>query len=64
MMNPYTSVGTRYMQTTFIQCNLNHCSVEQDLVLQYMAEENMDIALLSDTYRVDTSSMPGLLVPA
>ncbi|XP_015375188.1 PREDICTED: uncharacterized protein LOC107169818 [Diuraphis noxia] len=52
----HTSAGSRHMQTTFIQCNLNHCSVAQDLVLQYMAEEKIDIALLSDSYRVDTSS--------
>ncbi|KAE9528679.1 hypothetical protein AGLY_012254 [Aphis glycines] len=44
------------MELSFIQSNLNHCSAAQDLTAQYMVEEKVDIALLSDTYRVDTSS--------
>lgn len=42
--------------TSLIQCNLNHCSVAQDLITQYMVEENIGIALISDPYKVNTSS--------
>lgn len=44
------------MELSFIQSNLNHCSAAQDLISQYMVEENIDIALLSDPYRVLTDS--------
>lgn len=42
--------------TSFIQCNLNHCSVAQDLIAQYMIEEKISIAFLSDPYRVNAYS--------
>ncbi|XP_050065663.1 uncharacterized protein LOC126554649 [Aphis gossypii] len=42
--------------TSFIQCNLNHCSVAQDLIVQYMIEEKISIAFLSDPYRVNADS--------
>lgn len=38
------------------QCNLNHCRAAQDLLTQYMVEEKIDIALLSDHYKADASS--------
>lgn len=42
--------------TSFIQSNLNHCSVAQDLIVQYMIEEKISIAVLSDPYRVKANS--------
>ncbi|XP_025207407.1 uncharacterized protein LOC112603169 [Melanaphis sacchari] len=42
------------MELSFVQCNLNHCSAAQDLIAQYMVEEKVDIALLSDPYGVGT----------
>lgn len=36
----------------FIQANLNHCRVAQDLFLRYMEEEDIDVAILSDPYRI------------
>jgi len=34
----------------FIQCNLNHCIVAQDLLGQYMVEQKADVALISDPH--------------
>lgn len=34
----------------FIQCNLNHCRVAQDLLDQYMVEQKVDVALVSDPH--------------
>lgn len=42
--------------TSLMQCNLNHCSVAQDLIVQYMIEEKISIAFLSDPYRVNADS--------
>lgn len=44
------------MGLDFVQCNLNHCRVAQDLVAQYMAEERVDVALISDPYKADPAS--------
>uniref|UniRef100_A0A2M4BC18 Putative waldo-3 aae n=1 Tax=Anopheles marajoara TaxID=58244 RepID=A0A2M4BC18_9DIPT len=35
-----------------IQVNLNHCEVAQDLLLQRMAETGVDVAVVSEPYRV------------
>jgi len=56
MMISNPGAGTHHIQISFIQCNLNHFSVAQHLVLQYMTEEKIDIALFTDTYRVSASS--------
>lgn len=42
--------------TSIIQSNLNHCSAAQDLITQYMVEEYIGIALISNPYKVNTSS--------
>lgn len=44
------------MVLNFVQCNLNHCRVAQDLVAQYMVEERVDVALISDPYKADPNS--------
>ncbi|CAI6361335.1 unnamed protein product [Macrosiphum euphorbiae] len=44
------------MELSFIQNNLNHCSAAQDLLAQYMVEEKIDVALISDPYRIDAHS--------
>ncbi|CAI6363639.1 unnamed protein product [Macrosiphum euphorbiae] len=44
------------MGLNFVQVNLNHCRVAQDLVAQFMVEERVDVALLSDPYNVDPPS--------
>ncbi|XP_060881068.1 uncharacterized protein LOC132952696 [Metopolophium dirhodum] len=44
------------MELSFIQSNLNHCCAAQDLISQYMVEEKIDIALLSDPYIVAIDS--------
>lgn len=44
------------MELSFIQSNLNHCSAAQDLLAQYMVEEEIDVALISDPYRADAHS--------
>jgi len=44
------------MELSFIQSNLNHCSAAQDLIAQYMVEEKIDVALISDSYRADVHS--------
>lgn len=36
----------------FMQVNLNHTSSAQDLLLQTMAEEGVDVALVSEPYRI------------
>ncbi|XP_025192464.1 uncharacterized protein LOC112592575, partial [Melanaphis sacchari] len=41
---------------SFLQGNLNHCRVAQDLLTQYMVEQEVDVALLSDPHRVDSGS--------
>jgi len=41
--------------TKFIQANLNHCRVAQDLLIQYMVEQKVDVALVSDPHRIDSS---------
>lgn len=41
---------------SFIQGNLNHCRVAQDLLYQYMVEEKVDIALLSDPHRIEPTA--------
>lgn len=35
----------------FIQLNLNHCVATQNLLLQMVQEENVDMAILSESYR-------------
>lgn len=45
-----------FQMIKYIQCNLNHCKVAQDLLDQYMVERKVDVALISDPYRVDGSS--------
>lgn len=40
--------------TKFIQANLNHCRVAQDLLIQYMVEQKVDVALVSDPHRIDS----------
>jgi len=44
------------MGLNFVQCNLNHCRVAQDLVAQFMVEERVDVALISDPYKADPNS--------
>lgn len=44
------------MGLDFVQCNLNHCRVAQDLVVQFMVEERVDVALISDPYKADPAS--------
>lgn len=44
------------MGLNFIQCNLNHCRVAQDLVAQFMVEQRIDVALLSDPYNAAPAS--------
>ncbi|CAI6360923.1 unnamed protein product [Macrosiphum euphorbiae] len=44
------------MGLNFVQVNLNHCRVAQDLVAQFMVEERVDVALLSDPYNADNPS--------
>ncbi|XP_015376190.1 PREDICTED: uncharacterized protein LOC107170553 [Diuraphis noxia] len=41
---------------SFIQVNLNHCRVAQDLLYQYMVEEKVDIALLIDPHRIEPTA--------
>lgn len=36
----------------FLQANLNHCKVAQDLLMKFMQEEAIDVAILSDPYRI------------
>lgn len=38
----------------FIQCNLNHCRMAQDLLRQYAAEKRVDVALVSDPHAAPT----------
>jgi hypothetical protein len=52
----YHAEPSDMMELSLIQSNLNHCSAAQDLILQYMVEEKVDIALLSDHYRIPTTS--------
>jgi len=35
-----------------LQANLNHCKVAQDLLMKFMQEEAIDVAILSDPYRI------------
>lgn len=44
------------MMIRFIQANLNHCRVAQDLLYQYMVKEKVDIAVLSDPHRIDSTA--------
>ncbi|KAL4101252.1 hypothetical protein QTP88_021272 [Uroleucon formosanum] len=44
------------MGLDFVQCNLNHCRVAQDLVAQFMVEERVNVALISDPYKADPAS--------
>lgn len=49
-------VSNAVMELSFIQSNLNHCSAAQDLLAQYIVEEGVDVALISDPYKADLSS--------
>lgn len=49
-MEPPLEVSATMMK--FLQINLNHCKVAQDLLRQRAAEEKVDIALVSDPYVV------------
>lgn len=35
-----------------LQVNLNHCRVAQDLMIKFIEEEGIDVAILSDPYRI------------
>lgn len=41
---------------SFVQRNLNHCKVAQDLLMQYIFEQKVNITLISDPYKVDLQS--------
>lgn len=38
-----------------LQCNINHCRIAQDLLVQYELENNIGIAVISEPYRVCSS---------
>ena len=40
------------MPLKLVQVNLNHTAAAQDLLLQAMAEEKWDLAIISEPYRV------------
>lgn len=39
-----------------IQINLNHCEAAQDLMIQMIHENNIDVAIVSDPYKIPNSS--------
>lgn len=49
------------MNLNFLQANLNHSKVAQDLLTQYTWEERVDVAVLSDPYRKDQDSSSWLM---
>lgn len=46
---------------SFIQCNLNHCGMAQDMVTKYMVDQNIDIALISDPHQAGMRSSKWLV---
>jgi len=40
----------------FIQVNLNHCKVAQDLLRQYVAKQSIEVVLITDPYAVPEGS--------
>lgn len=39
-----------------IQLNLNHCEMAQDLLMQSVAQMKLDVALISEPYKVPTNN--------
>ncbi|XP_060871398.1 uncharacterized protein LOC132945642 [Metopolophium dirhodum] len=48
----------------FLQVNLNHCKVAQDLLRQYLSEQKVDVALVSEPYSVSSDSSSWLVSSA
>lgn len=44
------------LMINFLQGNLNHSRVAQDLLVQYVTEHKVDVALISDPYRAVSDS--------
>lgn len=44
------------MMFKFLQVNLNHCKVAQDLLRQYLFEQKVDVAVVSEPYSVPSDS--------
>lgn len=49
------------MMSKFLQVNLNHCKVAQDLLRQYLSEQKVDVALVSEPYSVPSDSSSWLV---
>lgn len=43
-----TRNGKKVAKIKVVQCNLNHCRVAQDLLMQYEIEERVGISVISE----------------
>ncbi|XP_068140371.1 uncharacterized protein [Drosophila tropicalis] len=55
-LNKEATTGPSMMRLNFIQVNLNHCAVAQDLLHQTVREGGYDLALVSEPYRSERNA--------